>query len=141
MLRTARLTTIFLLFALTSCGITSFPTDSESQLDYACEIVNGWPADYASVWPTAVEKHNASPDEVSAAGYMQNYITSIATVFKITESEPLQMVEDYKDYWSMLEMDYINGGGTLPPSPLSTGIVSSLMQRCDELGRGIGKSN
>jgi hypothetical protein len=121
--------------------MAALPTDSESQLDYACEIINGWPADYASIWPTAVQKHNAAPDDVSASGYMQGYITLLATEFKISDSEPSRMVESYKQYWSMLEMDYISGGGVLPDSPISTGIVSNLMQRCDELGRGISNSN
>lgn len=140
-MRLVRFATPVLLALLAGCGISALPTDAESQLDYACEIINGWPADYASVWPTAVEKHNASPEEVSASGYMQSYITAMATGFKITDTEPSQMVEDYKDYWSMLEMDYINGGGVLPSSPLSTGIVSNLMQRCDDLRRGINKTN
>lgn len=120
---------------LTSCS-SEFPTDSESQWDYACEIVTGWPADYATVWPTAVRKHNESPDQVSAAEYMQDYVTTMSLAFRISDAGPSLMISQYKDYWGLLEQDMIFGGGTLPDNPISSGQVADLMEQCDNLGRG-----
>ena len=131
----SKLVLLPLLFFLSACS-TSFPNDPESQWDYACEIVTGWPADYATVWPTAVGKHNESPEEVSAADYMKGYIESMAVGLGISDSGPSLMVDQYKGYWDLLEQDLIFGGGTLPQDPISTGRVSELMRQCDDLGRG-----
>ena len=115
---------------------TFLATDSSSQLDYACTIINGWPVDYATVWPTAVEKHNASPETVSASGYMEGYLNSAILAFGIDDPEALELVQAYRDSWRLLEMDLISGGGRLPSNPVSTGVVGDLMQYCDESGRG-----
>lgn len=123
------------LVLLTGCT-TALPNDLESQWDYACEIVTGWPGDYATVWPTAVRKHNETPEEISAAEYMNGYVESMALAVGISDSGPRIMIDQYKDYWELLEQDLIFGGGTLPQNPISTGKVSDLMRQCDELGRG-----
>ena len=115
---------------------TSLPKDASSQLDYACTIINGWPVDYATVWPTAVEKHNASPESVSASGYMEDYLNSAIVAFGIDDPEALELAQTYRDSWRLLEMDLINGGGQLSPNALSAGIVGDLMQYCDDSGRG-----
>jgi hypothetical protein len=120
---------------LTGCS-SEFPNDSESQWDYACGIVTGWPADYATVWPTAVRKHNESPDQVSAAEYMQDYVTTMSLAFKISDPAPSLMISQYKEYWSLLEQDFIFGGGSLPANPVSSSQVVELMKQCDSLGRG-----
>ncbi len=120
---------------LTGCS-TSLPTDASSQLDYACTIINGWPVDYATVWPTAVEKHNASPETVSASGYMEDYLNSAIAAFEIDEPEALDLVYAYRDSWKLLEMDLISGGGRLPENSISAGVVGDLMQYCDDSGRG-----
>ena len=123
------------ILCLTGCS-SEFPIDSESQWDYACEIVTGWPTDYATVWPTAERKHNEAPDQVSAAEYMQNYVTTMSSAFGISDAGPSLMVSQYKDYWSLLEQDLIFGGGVLPQNPVSSGQIADLMEQCDNLGRG-----
>jgi len=120
---------------LAGCS-TSLPKDSSSQLDYACTIINGWPVDYATVWPTAVAKHNASPETVSASSYMEDYLNSAILAFGIDDPEALDLVETYRDSWRLLEMDLINGGGRLPSNAVSTGAFGDLMQYCDDSGRG-----
>jgi hypothetical protein len=120
---------------LSGCS-TSLPTDASSQLDYACAIINGWPVDYATVWPNAVKSHNASPDTVSAADYMTDYIQAASDAFKIDEPEALDLIERYKWSWVLLEMDLINGGGVLRANPTFSGKAGELMQYCDDSGRG-----
>lgn len=130
-----KIISFFIIISLTGCSY-SLPDDPDSQWDYACEIVTGWPSDYATVWPTAVRKHNESPEQVSAADYMKGYIESMAVGLGISDSGPSFMVDEYKGYWELLEQDLIYGGGTLPLDPISTGRISGLMQQCDDLGRG-----
>ncbi len=120
---------------ISGCSST-LPKDATSQLDYACTIINGWPVDYATVWPTAVEKHNASPDSVSASGYMEDYLNSAILAFGIDDPQALDLAEAYRDSWRLLETDLINGGGQLPPNAASAGVVGDLMQYCDDSGRG-----
>ena len=126
---------LFFLGILSGCS-TSLPTDASSQLDYACTIINGWPEDYAAVWPTAVEKHNASPETVSAASYMEEYLNSAILAFGLDDPEALELAENYRDSWSLLELHLINGGGTLSSNSAFVGVVSDLMQYCDDSGRG-----
>lgn len=127
--------TLLSLGLLSSCS-TSLPKDASSQLDYACTIINGWPTDYATVWPTAVEKHNASPETVSAAGYMEGYLNSAIVAFGIDDPQALKLVEAYRDSWRLLEADLISGGGRLPSNSMSASVVGDLMQYCDDSGRG-----
>jgi hypothetical protein len=123
------------LVFISGCAST-LPKDASSQLDYACTIINGWPVDYATVWPTAVEKHNASPDTVSASSYMEDYLNSAILAFGIDDPQALDLAQAYRDSWRLLEMDLINGGGQLPPNAMSAGVVGDLMQYCDDSGRG-----
>jgi hypothetical protein len=132
----ARISSLFFCVGILSGCSTSLPTDASSQLDYACTIINGWPVDYATVWPTAVEKHNASPETVSASSYMEDYLNSAIAVFGIDEPEALDLVYAYRDSWELLEMDLISGGGQLPENSLSASVVGDLMQYCDDSGRG-----
>lgn len=131
-----KFSSLFVCLGLISGCSTTFSKDSSSQLDYACTIINGWPVDYATVWPTAVEKHNASPDTVSASGYMEDYLNSAILVFGIDDPQALDLAETYRDSWRILETDLINGGGQLPPNAMSAGVVGDLMQYCDDSGRG-----
>ena len=128
-------TLIFCVGILSGCS-TSLPTDASSQLDYACTIINGWPVDYATVWPTAVEKHNASPETVSASGYMEGYVNAAIAAFGIDDPEALDLVHAYRNSWALLEMDLISGGGRLPDNSSSASVVGDLMQFCDDSGRG-----
>jgi hypothetical protein len=111
-------------------------TNSSAQLDLACALVNGWPEDYATIWPLAVKRHNESPDNISAGDEMIRYIDGALTLMTIDDREAERLVDGYKNYWQLLEVDLIRGGGTFPDDPISSEIVSSLMRSCEELGRG-----
>ena len=135
-----RLLSILLIsICVTSCA-TDLPNDPESQIGYACELINNWPTDYATTWGDAVKSHNASPETVSAADYMKDYIDVVSYAFKITDSEALNLVSKYKEYWEFLEFDLIVGRGVLPENGLSTSKLSNLMKYCDSIGFGF-KSN
>jgi len=123
---------------LSGCS-SSLPKDASSQLDYACTIINDWPVDYATVWPTAVRKHNESPDLVSASSYMEEYVDAASLAFGIDDPEALKLVESYKGSWNLLELDLIRGGGRLPADSSSSSVVGDLMQYCEDTGRGFNK--
>lgn len=124
---------------LTGCSRT-LPTDKSSQLNYACSIINDWPVDYATVWPTAVEKHNVSPDSISAADYMNDYIDAASIAFNINDPEAKDLIGRYKWSWVLLEIDLTNGGGVLPDKPSFIAKTSELLQYCEDNGRGITKN-
>ncbi len=84
----------------------------------------------------AVKRHNESPDDFSAGEEMIRYIDGALTLMTIDDREAKRVVDGYKSYWQLLEVDLIRGGGILPDDPISSGIVSSLMRSCDDLGRG-----
>ena len=133
------LSILFISICVTSCA-TDLPNDPESQISYACELINNWPTDYATTWGDAVKSHNASPETVSAADYMKDYIDAVSYAFKITDSEALNLVSKYKEYWEFLELDLIAGRGVLPKNGLSSSKLSNLMTYCDSIGFGF-KSN
>jgi hypothetical protein len=127
----------FLLCAVLLSGCTPAEmTNDTEQIDLACALVNGWPEDYATIWPLAVKRHNELPDTVSAGDEMIRYIDGALTLMTIDDPEAERLIDGYKSYWQLLEVDLINGGGVMPEDPISSGIVSSLMRSCDELGRG-----
>ena len=123
------------LVLLSGCSTTE-TTNFSAQLDFACTLVNGWPADYAAIWPLAVKRHNESPDTVSAGDEMIRYIDGALTLMTIDDVEAGRLINSYKKYWQLLEADLIRGGGVMPDDPISSGIVGGLMQSCDDLGRG-----
>ena len=123
------------LFVLTGCAPAQ-PANSSSQLDLACAIVNNWPEDYVTIWPLAIKRHNESPDTVSAGDYMNEYLDLASSLYTIDDTEALGIIANYKNYWQLLEVDLIRGEGVLSKDPISSGIVGSLMQTCDDLGRG-----
>lgn len=135
-----RLLNILLIsVCLTSCA-ADLPNDPETQISYACELINNWPTDYATTWGDAVKSHNASPETVAAADYMKDYIDVVSYAFNITDSEALNLVNEYKSYWEFLELDLISGDGVLTENSLSTSKLSNLMKYCDSIGFGF-KSN
>jgi hypothetical protein len=71
---------------------------------------------------------------------MKDYIDVVSNAFKITDSEALNLVSKYKEYWEFLELDLIAGRGVLPENGLSTSKLSNLMKYCDSIGFGF-KSN
>jgi len=101
-----------------------------SQISMACKSVNNWPVDYATVWHTAVQKHNAAPDTVSAAGYMRGYIDVQKMAFKINDPKAIAIYSKYQTYWTLLEQDLITGNGTMPQNANSTKFLSPLMKSC-----------
>lgn len=123
------------LVLISGCA-TPQETNSSAQLDLACALVTGWPEDFATIWPLAVKRHNESPDNVSAGDEMIRYIDGALTLLTIDNEEAERLVNGYKNYWRLLELDLIRGGGAMPDDPISSGIVSSLMRSCDDLGRG-----
>ncbi len=127
---------IFLMVGvLTSCA-QSQPANSSAQLNLACAIVNGWPEDYATIWPLAVKRHNESPETVSASDEMVEYVDLASSLYEIDNVEARRLIDSYKNYWKLLEVDLIRGEGVMPEDPISSGIVGELMQSCDDLGRG-----
>jgi hypothetical protein len=98
----------------------------------ACGIVNRWPSDYAQGWPVAVQKHNASPNTVTAAGYMNNLMEIYKQTFKINQTNALNIIDNYEAYWRALEQDYIRNNGKLPAAGLQTNrkILVPLLQYC-----------
>jgi hypothetical protein len=133
------LSILFISICVTSCA-TDLPNDPESQISYACLLINNWPTDYATTWGDAVKSHNASPETVRAADYMKDYIDAASYAFEITDSEALNLVSKYKEYWEFLELDLIAGRGVLPENGLSSSKLSNLMTYCDSIGFGF-KSN
>jgi hypothetical protein len=101
-----------------------------SQTKQACSIVNRWPEDYAQGWPIAVKKHNAAPNSVSAASYMNGLTEIYKKAFKISDKNALNILNDYEAYWIALEQDYINGNGKLVGHPASAQIITSLIKYC-----------
>lgn len=126
---------IVCLVLLSGCTPAERANSSE-QIDLACALVNGWPEDYATIWPWAVKRHNEYPDTISAGDEMIRYIDGALTLMTIDDAEAERLIDGYKSYWQLLEVDLISGGGVLPDDPISSGIVSGLMQSCEELGRG-----
>jgi len=103
-----------------------------SQVSNACQTVNNWPVDYATVWPTAVKKHNASPETVSAAGYMRGYIEALKMGFKIKDVKAIAIYTKYQTYWTLLEEDLISGNGRMPRDAYSTKYLIPLMKSCEK---------
>ncbi len=125
--------TILAVLFIQGCGFSESNSVS-NQLENACRIINGWPEDYAVLWPSAVERHNEAPDEIQAYDIMAEYIDLTVKEFEIRDSTAIDLTEKYKLYWAALELDLINGGGALPDNPSSTKLQGSLMRECDELG-------
>lgn len=103
---------------------------ASSQISMACKSVNNWPVDYATVWHTAVKKHNAAPQTVSAASYMSGYIESQKMIFKVTDPKAIAVYRKYQTYWTLLEQDLIVGNGTMPQNAYSTKYLGPLMKNC-----------
>lgn len=129
------LSALISVIILSGCS-NSNPPSASNQLDYACAIVNNWPVDYATIWPLAVKNHNKSPELLSAGDYMKEYIDLESSLFEIDDQVAADIIDRYKNYWTLLELDLIRGGGMMPDDPISSGTVPDLMTYCDENGRG-----
>jgi len=110
--------TIIFPLILVLAGCASEPSAAEirtQQLSRTCSIVNAWPSDYLSVWGPAVERANANGTAPSDS--MVAYITSqFSLLGDLTDPDAVQIYEDYKGYWRLLERDLIANGGKAPES-------------------------
>ena len=118
--------TVFFIFG------NSQSANAVSEVSTACQAVNNWPVDYATVWHTAVKKHNASPDTVSAAGYMRGYIEALKMGLKIKDPKAIAIYTKYQNYWTLLEKDLISGNGRIPKDAYSTKYLIPLMKSCEK---------
>lgn len=110
----------------------SFLPESKAltQVAIACMSVNNWPIDYTSVWTTAIKKHNASPNTITAASYMISYIEMQKLAFKIKDSNAITIYNSYEHYWTLLEQDLIKNAGKVPPYAVSIKYLAPLMKKC-----------
>lgn len=102
----------------------------EQQLAQACMVVNMWPTDVAIVWGPTSERARAKGE--SPAEAMANYVNLQSLVAgDLTEPEAIELVEDYKNYWFLLEQDLIANPGQTPQEDWeSTKEGSRLLQYC-----------
>ena len=108
---------IFSIFlVLAACSAEPTPAEIRTQqLSRACGIVNAFPSDYVSVWGPAVERAAANGTAPSVA--MATYITmQLSFLGELTDPDAVQIYEDYKEYWRLLERDLIANGGKAPES-------------------------
>ena len=103
---------------------------SVSQTKTACAVIARWPDDFATGWPIAIKKHNANPNTVSAASYMNRLTEVYKSVFKLTDKNALILLNVYESYWTALEQDYVHNNGHLPSKPSSSKILNSLQKYC-----------
>lgn len=105
-----------MLFVIAAC--TSEPSPEEirtQQLSRACSIVNAWPSDYISVWGPTVKR--AAENGTSPSDAMATYITAQLSILgDLTDPDAIQIYEDYKEYWILLERDLVANGGNAPES-------------------------
>jgi len=103
---------IFLALAACSSEPSAAKIRTE-QLNRTCSVVNAWPTDYFAVWGPAVEK--SAKDGSSPSDAMAAYITmQFSLLGDLTDPDALQIYEDYKEYWSLLERDLMTSGGKVP---------------------------
>ena len=116
---------------LVSCsGEPSADEVKQEQVAQACAVVNRWPTDFAVVWGPFVERSRVEGN--SPAEAMANYVQLQSLVGgELTNPEALGIIDDYKRYWVMLELDLSSGGGASPTvdSP-STQFGASLLEFC-----------
>ena len=114
-----------LAFLGTGCASNS----TESQIQRACIFVNGWPADYASLWPAVVE--NAVPKGLSAGEEMsRTYLQPMIDEFDITNPTALRIAREYQDYWILLEREIIQTGQLPDANSPSTRLLAGLQEEC-----------
>lgn len=106
------------------------PSHALTEVEIACLSVNNFPSDLGQIWPVAVKKHNANPNNVTAASYMASYIQIQQMSFKIKDPIALLIYKVYNQYWNALEEDYNRGNGKLPKDGLATKILSPMLKAC-----------
>lgn len=126
--RSMKVGIFFCILAL--CITEAHSAVAETQISIACQSVNNFPTDFGTVWHTAVAKHNANPDKVTAASYMSSYLDIQKVLFKITDPIALLIYRVYDKYWTVLEEDYIANNGKIGSKSLSPKILAPLMKAC-----------
>lgn len=91
-----------------------------------------WPTDIITVWGPTVERTTAQGK--SPADAMANYIDLLSIMGgDLTDPEAIQIVEDYKDYWYLLEQDLTTGTGQAPSEDSqSTKEGARLLKYCSQ---------
>ena len=122
---------LLLVSLFVNLGITN--ANAISQVAIACQSVNYWPVDFATVWPTAVKKRVENPSRY-AADYMKGYIASQKIIFKIKDPKALKIFKKYETYWYLLEADSMYGSGKLDKNAISIQYLAPLMKSCSKYG-------
>ena len=117
--------------ASSALWLTGCSSDSkESQIERSCIIVNGWPVDYAQIWPAQV-KNAASRGSSPGREMSDSYIQVMIDGFEITDPTALRIVTDYQKYWILLEEDLVRSGGELERDSRSTQLMADLLEECE----------
>ena len=128
-----RITALLLFVSLfIDIGITN--ATAISQVGIACQTVNDWPVDVATVWPAAVKWHNKNPSKY-AAEYMKGYIESWKLHSKVNDPNAIEIFRKYKNYWYLLEADLMYGANKLDNNAISVQYLALLMKKCSKYGR------
>ena len=121
--------TSLILLSVLVLGAGCSSDGKEAQIERACIFVNGWPADYASLWPAVVE--NTIPNGQSAGDEMAfNYLQPMIDEFEITDPTARRIAEEYQQYWILLEDEILATGALPDASSPSTQLLAGLQEEC-----------
>ncbi len=124
----------WIFLVLLVLGACSYEPSTEEirtqQLSQTCSLVNALPNDYVSVWGPAVSRAAASGTAPSDA--MAAYVTmQFSLLDELTDPDAVQIYEDYKGYWVLLERDLIANSGNAPePGSASVEEGARLLKFC-----------
>ena len=122
-----------ILLVLGACSSEPSPGEIRTQqLSRACAIVSDWPDDYMSVWGRVVNRED--PNDFSPSETMAKYIAIKSSLLDdLTDPDAVQILEDYKAYWLILERDYAaSEGKELGAESDSIKEVGRLMKFCGQ---------
>jgi len=122
---------LLLVSLFVNLGITN--ANAISQVGVACQTVNSWPVDFATVWPAAVKWQNKNPSKY-AADYMRDYIESWKLYSKINDPNAIEIFRKYKNYWYLLEADLMFSTTKLDKNAISIQYLAPLMKKCSKYG-------
>lgn len=108
------------------------PTGDMQQVRDACSVVGRWPEWIYSVWPKTVER--AAAKGTDGGEEMAQFVRLTSGVFEFTDPQAVQIIEDYANYWVMLNADLAATGG-VPPSKdaVSTQALTRLFEGCEKM--------
>lgn len=119
-----------------ACGVLlaacsgSTTSSNDEAVATACTVVNGWPADFAELWPATLT--NAVERGDSAGQSMREYVEGTHIVQDMTNATVRQILEDYARYWELLEEDWRAAVMRGDESAPVTGPAADLLQRLQE---------